>query len=106
MTEEEFYQSAAINAMQGLMEIGGKTGVVVELLPDFLVKHSFNIADRMLEEYRKRKVDRDFKTLETEVIDDPEEEWGPGASPIVKIDANKFNVGDKVRVNYKITKIE
>lgn len=55
MTEEEFYQNSAINAMQGLMEIGGKLGMVIDALPDFLVKHSFDIADKMLEEYKKRK---------------------------------------------------
>ena len=55
MTEEEFYQSAAINAMQGLMEIGGKLGFVVDALPKFLAEQSFNIADEMLKEYKKRR---------------------------------------------------
>ena len=55
MTEEEFYQNAALEAMQGLMEIGwGKLGAVIDALPEFLAKHSFNIADKMLEEYKKR----------------------------------------------------
>lgn len=62
MTEEEFYQSAAINAMQGLMEIGGKAGLLIEALPDFLVKHSFDIADKMLEEYKKRKPKSDLNS--------------------------------------------
>jgi len=55
MTEEEFYQNAAIEAMQGLMEIGGKAGLVVEAFPDFIAHHSFDIADKMLEEYKRRK---------------------------------------------------
>ena len=55
MTEEEFYQNAAINAMQGLMEIGGKLGFVMDTLPKFLAEQSFNIADKMLEEYKKRR---------------------------------------------------
>lgn len=55
MTEEEFYQNTVISSMQGLMEIGGKIGIAIELFPDFLVKHSFDIADKMLEEYKKRK---------------------------------------------------
>jgi hypothetical protein len=46
-----------------------------------------------------------METLETIVIDDPEEEWGPGDSPIIQIPASKFNVGDKVRVEYRITKL-
>ncbi len=36
MTEEEFYQNAAISAMQGLMEIGGKLGLVIDAFPEFL----------------------------------------------------------------------
>ena len=30
--------------MQGLMEIGGKLGMVIDTFPDFLAKHSFDIA--------------------------------------------------------------
>lgn len=56
MTEEEFYQNAALEAMQGLMEIGwGKLGLVIDAFPEFLAEHSFNIADKMLEEYKRRK---------------------------------------------------
>ena len=54
MTEEEFYQNAALEAMQGLMEVGGKLGLVIDAFPDFLAHHSFNIADKMLEEYKRR----------------------------------------------------
>ncbi len=107
MTEEEFYQNAAIEAMQGLMEIGGKLGLVIDAFPDFLAKHSFDIADKMLEEYKKKerkKTSEKFKTIDTIVIDDPEEEWGPGASEIIQIKAREFNVGDKVKVEYRITK--
>jgi len=55
MTEEEFYQNAAISAMQGLMEIGGKLGLVVDAFPEFLAEHSFKIADELLKEYKKRR---------------------------------------------------
>lgn len=55
MTEEEFYQNAALEAMQGLMEVGGKLGLVIDAFPDFLARHSFDIADKMLEEYKRRK---------------------------------------------------
>lgn len=55
MTEEEFYQNAALEAMQGLMEIGGKIGLVIDAFPDFLAHHSFDIAEKMLEEYKRRK---------------------------------------------------
>ena len=55
MTEEEFYQNAALGAMQGLMEVGGKLGLVIDAFPDFLAHHSFDIADRMLEEYKRRQ---------------------------------------------------
>lgn len=54
MTEEEFYQNAALEAMQGLMEVGGKLGLVIDAFPDFLAEQSFRIADRMLEEYKKK----------------------------------------------------
>lgn len=55
MTEEEFYQNAALEAMQGLMEVGGKLGLVIDAFPEFLAEQSFKIAGRMLEEYRKHK---------------------------------------------------
>ena len=55
MTEKEFYQNAALEAMHGLMEIGGKLGLAIDAFPDFLVHHSFKIADKMLEEYQKRE---------------------------------------------------
>lgn len=54
MTELEFYQNAALEAMQGLMEVGGKLGLVIDAFPEFLAKHSFDIAEKMLEEYKKR----------------------------------------------------
>ena len=60
----------------------------------------------MLEEYKKRERNSNFKTIETIVIDDPDEECGPGADEIIKINTREFNVGDKVRVKYSITKIE
>lgn len=56
MTEEEFYQNAAIEAMQGLMEIGGKLGLLIDAFPDFLARHSFDIAEKMLEEYKRRRL--------------------------------------------------
>lgn len=55
MTEEEFYHNAALGAMQGLMEIGGKLSLAMDAFPEFIAKHSFNIADEMLEEYKRRK---------------------------------------------------
>lgn len=55
MTDLEFYQNAALEAMQGLMEIGGKLGLLIDAFPDFLAHHSFDIAEKMLEEYKRRK---------------------------------------------------
>lgn len=55
MTEEEFYQNAVLEAMQGLMEAGGKLSLAIDAFPDFLAEYSFKIADRMLNEYKKRK---------------------------------------------------
>lgn len=58
MTDLEFYQNVALEAMQGLMEIGcGKLGLVLDAFPDFLASESFRIADKMLEEYKRRKND-------------------------------------------------
>ena len=37
------------------MEIGGKLGLVIDAFPNFLAEHSFNIADKMLEEYKRRR---------------------------------------------------
>lgn len=62
MTEEEFYQNSAISAMQGLMETGGKMGLVIDVFPEFLAEHSFKIADEMLKEYRKRKSKSDLNS--------------------------------------------
>lgn len=66
MTEEEkqFYLDAAINAMQGLMENSTKLGVLVDLDLRLLAKRSFDTADHMLEEYRKR-INIDKNVLET-----------------------------------------
>ena len=56
MTEEEksFYQQAAIAAMQGIQEANSRLGLVADLVPSKLAVASFNIADAMLEELRKR----------------------------------------------------
>jgi hypothetical protein len=55
MNEEQFYQECAISALQGIMEMGGKLGVIAELLPEKVAEHAFDFADHMLEEYRKRR---------------------------------------------------
>jgi len=47
-----------------------------------------------------------FKTIETYVFDDPDESIGPGVSPVIQIGVWPLERGDKVKVEYKITKIE
>lgn len=55
MTEEEFYQQCAIAAMQGLQESSTKISLLADIAPEKTAVISFNIADAMLKEYRKRK---------------------------------------------------
>lgn len=55
MTEEEFYQQCAIAAMQGLQESSTKISLLADIAPEKTAIISFNIADAMLKEYRKRK---------------------------------------------------
>lgn len=55
MTEEEFYQQCAIAAMQGLQESSTKISLLADVAPEKTAIISFNIADAMLKEYRKRK---------------------------------------------------
>ena len=54
MSEEEFWQNAALYAMQGIQETGHYVGLAADLAPQVLAEKSFNIADAMLEEMRKR----------------------------------------------------
>lgn len=57
MTDRElaFWESAALNAMQGFMEsqIKAESALGV-IMPDALARESFRVADAMLEEYRRR----------------------------------------------------
>lgn len=55
MSEEEFYQQCAIAAMQGLQESSTKISLLADIAPEKTAIISFNIADAMLKEYRKRK---------------------------------------------------
>ena len=48
MNEEQFYQECAISALQGIIEMGGKLGVLAELLPEKVAEHAFDFADHML----------------------------------------------------------
>ena len=59
MSDEEFYDNAVLDAMQGLMEIGGKFGLLFDSFPSFLAKMSFKIADKMLEERIKRRKEKE-----------------------------------------------
>lgn len=53
-----FWENAALNAMQGLMESQIKAESAIGVVaPDILTKESFRIADAMLEEYRRRVAD-------------------------------------------------
>lgn len=54
MKEQEFYLTAALYAMQGMQEMGGNLGVIAELVPNEVAKRSFDFADAMLEEAKKR----------------------------------------------------
>ena len=54
MDEKTFYANAALYAMQGIQEMGGKIGIVAEVLPEELAKKAFDIADHMLKEYKLR----------------------------------------------------
>lgn len=54
MTEKEYYLTAALYAMQGMQEMGGKLGIIAELIPNEVAKRSFEFADAMLEEAKKR----------------------------------------------------
>lgn len=56
MTEKEFYLTAALYAMQGMQEMGGKLGMLAELLPKEISERAFTFADAMLEEAKKRKL--------------------------------------------------
>ena len=57
--EIRFWESAALNAMQGLMESQIKAESAIGVVaPDILAKESFRIADAMLEEYRRRVTDK------------------------------------------------
>lgn len=56
--EIRFWESAALNAMQGLMESQIKAESAIGVVaPDILARESFRIADAMLEEYRRRITD-------------------------------------------------
>lgn len=56
--EIRFWENAALNAMQGLMESQIKAESAIGVVaPDILAKESFRIADAMLEEYRRRVAD-------------------------------------------------
>lgn len=60
MSEREltFYENAALNAMQGLMESQIKAESAIGVVaPDILARESFRIADAMLEEYWRRAAD-------------------------------------------------
>lgn len=54
MDDNTFYQEAALSALQGIQEMGGKLGILAELLPDEVAKRAFDFADSMLREYKKR----------------------------------------------------
>jgi len=55
MTYKEFYANCAIAAMQGIQECDIKIeGIAAIAFPKGLARLSFDIADAMLEEYRKR----------------------------------------------------
>ena len=56
--EIRFWENAALNAMQGLMESQIKAESAIGVVaPDILARESFRIADAMLEEYRRRVAD-------------------------------------------------
>ena len=43
-------------AMQGMQEMGGKLGIIAELVPNEVAERSIKFADAMLEEAKKRKI--------------------------------------------------
>jgi hypothetical protein len=60
MSERElaFWENAALNAMQGLMESQIKAESAIGVVaPEILARESFRIADAMLKEYRRRVAD-------------------------------------------------
>lgn len=59
MNDEEFYDNAVIEAMQGLMEMGGKLALLFDSFPGFLARMSFRIADKMLEERIRRRKEKE-----------------------------------------------
>ena len=73
MTENDFYLSAALYAMQGMQEMGGNLGEIAELFPKEVAKRSFAFADAMVEEARKRKV---FEK-DNHNTDESQEEYDP-----------------------------
>ena len=56
MTEQEriFYENAAIAAMQGYQESVKEVAILADIDHSATAKAAFNMADAMLEEYRKR----------------------------------------------------
>lgn len=56
MTKEEleFYRNAAIAAMQGYQESVKEVAILADIDHSAAAKAAFNMADAMLEEYRKR----------------------------------------------------
>lgn len=56
MSRQEFYLNAALYAMQGMQESGGKLGVLAELVPGEVAEHAFKFADAMLKEAEKREI--------------------------------------------------
>lgn len=74
MNDKEFYMNCAIAAMQGMMESGTKfSEIAAVLLPKKLANEAFNIADAMLEEYRKRSRDK-FESIPDHWGNEMEEE--------------------------------
>lgn len=56
--EIRFWENAALNTMQGLMESQIKAESAIGIVaPEVLTRESFRIADAMLEEYRRRVTD-------------------------------------------------
>ncbi len=69
MEEREFYTTAALYAMQGIQESGYRIeGALATIMPNKLAMLSFEIADAMLSEYRKRMCD--FQTAEKKKLND------------------------------------
>lgn len=69
MEEREFYTTAALYAMQGIQESGYRIeGALATLMPNKLAALSFDIADAMLLEYKKRM--ETFQTTEKKKLND------------------------------------